>query len=536
MLKSLNNAFNKSMLALAAFVILCITASSSLFSQGSSATLTLVSQPKHVVNCYGSTGNILATLASVTFTTTVWDVYYQWYKETPTGFVAYSAPVINGSSLTFPALKDSMAGAYYCNVWAQDRGFPNDVTPVQTSQIRVISILQGTSITEQPMSMFGNVGETHHLTFKSHVYGTYGNAPTYAPTVQWFRDTVRAVAPNIGKLDTVTLADNSVYDGTKSSILSIMIDNAKRYGNYWATVSGQCGGATTAKAGLQAYPTVTINTQPKDASVCDGTEVMFNVAASSSNSSSMTYQWWANGSKLADQTTPKISGSTSATLTLKAVANVTNIKCQVMTIDGLASAISNTVSLTKNDAPVISSQPSGTISVQSGKPLVIEVGVASNASNTISWSKNNTPVAGQTSATLSITSATTSDAGQYVCVVTNGCGVVSSSACTVTIALIQDFTSVEEIDMNSLGLHETTPNPTNDVTNISFNLTNSSNVKLTISDVYGNQIATLFEGMSNSGIRNFSFSGNQFNLNSGVYFVTLSSAGMNQTKKFTLVK
>lgn len=502
----------------------------------SSATLTLTSQPKHVVNCYNATGVLLSCQGSVTFTGSNSDIYYQWYKESPTGFLPVGPAVINATSLNFAALQYSDAGAYFCKFWAQDTYDPSNVSITFTTTTRIVDVLQATVITEQPKSTFGKVGDIVHIGFDAHVYGTYGTNPTYKPTVQWYRDTVRTVAP-IGKLDTLTLADNIVYDGTKSDYLSITVDNAKRLGNYWAVVSGQCNSTTTTKAALSAPPTITVNTQPQSATVCNGTEVKFFVAATSSNSSTINYQWWANGASLVDQLSPKIAGSASATLTLAGSTTYTNIQCVFTQVDGLATATSNTASLGLKDGPMITSQPAATMSVQSGKPLVIEVGVASNPSNTITWYNGNNKVVGQTSSTLSIASATTSDAGVYNCVVNNDCGSTTSSGCTVTVSLVQDVTSsVEELDMNSLGLHETTPNPTNDVTNISFNLTNASNVKLTISDVYGNQVATLFEGMSNSGLRNFSFSANQFNLNSGVYFVTLSSAGLNQTKKFTLVK
>ena len=67
-------------------------------------------------------------------------------------------------------------------------------------------------------------------------------------------------------------------------------------------------------ATLTVYPTITITDQPDDASVAATKPATFNVAATTSDSSALSYQWLLNGNNLTD--TSLISGSTTPSLTI----------------------------------------------------------------------------------------------------------------------------------------------------------------------------------------------------------------------------
>lgn len=67
-------------------------------------------------------------------------------------------------------------------------------------------------------------------------------------------------------------------------------------------------------ATLTVYPTITITDQPDDASVAATKPATFNVAATTSDSSSLSYQWLLNGSNLTDSSL--VSGSTTPSLTI----------------------------------------------------------------------------------------------------------------------------------------------------------------------------------------------------------------------------
>lgn len=106
-------------------------------------------------------------------------------------------------------------------------------------------------------------------------------------------------------------------------------------------------------------------------------------------------------------------------------------------------------------------------------------------------------------------------------------------------------TDVQEI--NSLPvefkLMQNYPNPFNPDTNISYQLSSSSNVSLKVYDLLGREIATLVNEFKPAGIYNSQFSilnlpagrqGSQ--LTSGVYFYILNANNFTETKKMLLVK
>ncbi len=83
-------------------------------------------------------------------------------------------------------------------------------------------------------------------------------------------------------------------------------------------------------------------------------------------------------------------------------------------------------------------------------------------------------------------------------------------------------------------LYQSYPNPFNPVTNIKFDITSRSNVKLVIYDAAGRQVDELVNGELNAGT--YKAEWNAVNYSSGVYFYTLSSGSYRETKKMILIK
>ncbi|HEY3402532.1 MAG TPA: FG-GAP-like repeat-containing protein [Ohtaekwangia sp.] len=81
--------------------------------------------------------------------------------------------------------------------------------------------------------------------------------------------------------------------------------------------------------------------------------------------------------------------------------------------------------------------PSGTItpsaSVCVGQNVTITASASGTAPFTYQWKKGGTDISGATSASLIFTSITTTDAGNYTCVITNSCGNFTTSASTLTV-------------------------------------------------------------------------------------------------------
>jgi len=78
------------------------------------------------------------------------------------------------------------------------------------------------------------------------------------------------------------------------------------------------------------------------------------------------------------------------------------------------------------------------------------------------------------------------------------------------------------------------PNPFNPTTNISFSLANASNVKLTVFDATGREVATLINGYRNAGAQQVTFDASK--LASGIYLYQLNADGQIATGKMVLMK
>ena len=81
---------------------------------------------------------------------------------------------------------------------------------------------------------------------------------------------------------------------------------------------------------------------------------------------------------------------------------------------------------------------------------------------------------------------------------------------------------------------EAYPNPFNPETNISFFLTESSDIQLTVYDVQGREVMVLSEGFQTAGAHQVTMNASQ--LPSGVYFAALTAGSNQAVKKLLLVK
>jgi hypothetical protein len=78
------------------------------------------------------------------------------------------------------------------------------------------------------------------------------------------------------------------------------------------------------------------------------------------------------------------------------------------------------------------------------------------------------------------------------------------------------------------------PNPFNPVTTISYTLPKAADVKISVYDFLGNEVATLVDGMRSAGTHTTLFDG--ANLSSGIYFYKLQAEGRVISKKMALIK
>ena len=103
-----------------------------------------------------------------------------------------------------------------------------------------------------------------------------------------------------------------------------------------------------------------------------------------------------------------------------------------------------------------------------------------------------------------------------------------------------DVVKVEALTVKDFAVYQNYPNPFNPITSIKFKIPVDSKVKITVSNILGEELETLFEGPQNPGIHEVVWNGN--NYASGVYFANVQinaidgSSNFNKTIKMILNK
>lgn len=92
----------------------------------------------------------------------------------------------------------------------------------------------------------------------------------------------------------------------------------------------------------------------------------------------------------------------------------------------------------------------------------------------------------------------------------------------------------EPVLPESFMLNQNYPNPFNPSTIISFSLPESADIQLSIFDIMGRELKTLYRGYKSAGAHQVEFDGTDFV--SGVYFYRLTYGNQAQTRKMLLVK
>ncbi|NHZ85312.1 MAG: T9SS type A sorting domain-containing protein [Planctomycetia bacterium] len=88
-------------------------------------------------------------------------------------------------------------------------------------------------------------------------------------------------------------------------------------------------------------------------------------------------------------------------------------------------------------------------------------------------------------------------------------------------------------------LHQNFPNPFNPTTTIFYDVSKESNIKVTVFDLLGREIATLINQIEPIGSRSISWDGRDFTgnlVNAGVYIYQIETEAFIQTKKMVLLK
>ncbi len=170
---------------------------------------------------------------------------------------------------------------------------------------------------------------------------------------------------------------------------------------------------------MGSQPAVT--TDPVSTTACEGSSVTLSVTATGTG---LSYQWRRNGSP--------ISGARSATYTITPVNASTagNYDC-VVSGDCTPAVTSKQAVVGIAPQTAITAQPTD-VTVKVDQPFTLKV-TAVGSELRYSWSHNGAEIPGATTNTYSVASAKATDAGDYVVVVSGGCGEATSNTAKVIV-------------------------------------------------------------------------------------------------------
>lgn len=161
-----------------------------------------------------------------------------------------------------------------------------------------------------------------------------------------------------------------------------------------------------------------ISSQPSGTVVCLGDNTSFTVTATNADS----YQWQLNGTN--------VSGATSASLNINGVTNADGGSYTCIVTNTCGDVTTTAATLTVSPATAISTQPNGGTYCE-GDNVSLSV-TSTGGGLSYQWQLNGSNVSGATSASYSML-ASTSNNGDYTCIINGDCGNATSNTATVNV-------------------------------------------------------------------------------------------------------
>ena len=172
--------------------------------------------------------------------------------------------------------------------------------------------------------------------------------------------------------------------------------------------------------------------------------------------------------------------------------------------------------------------------IELGEQLKVEINANYHISN-IQWFKDGVAIPGATERQYMVKNSKLSDQGVYHASMLGPCREIESTPLYVRINYVPQA-SVETASAGGNALFQNEPNPAADIVKFKFNLDKNSNVRLVISDLFGNQVATVFDGMATEGMNVVEFKIYDKNISSGNYFYSIISDNFTDTKSMIILK
>jgi hypothetical protein len=364
----------------------------------SSVATVINTQPSSTVECIGQTATLSVSAVGASLT-------YQWKKG---GNSISNGANISGaqtSILTITSVSATDAADYTCDIFST-------CAATITSSTATLSVIAPVSIITQPASETWCSGVSNELS----VVASGGGTIVY----QWSKDGSN-------------LSDGSGITGSSASTVNVGSPTGSNAGNYAVRVSNSCNFITSSTAVVSVGAAPSIINQPTSISACStGTLAVFAVSVSGSG---LTYQWKKDGVNMSNG--GNISGVLTNTLTITSSTNSNegDYTVEVGSTCG-SSLVSNVATFSINsDVTSISVQPFSQ-SVCSGSNFSLAVTASGNGLS-YQWRKggialsNGTNISGSTSSILSISPASSTDAGSYTVTISSACAAALTSSAAV---------------------------------------------------------------------------------------------------------
>ncbi len=255
--------------------------------------------------------------------------------------------------------------------------------------------------------------------------------------------------------------------GATSATYTVASAAAANAGSYDVVVTNTCGTETSVAVTVTINDAPSITAQPTAQSNCSGSDVTFNVTATTATGT-LSYQWKKDGANIAGATTSSYTVAAST-------ANAGNYSVEVS--NGTCAVTSNAVALTVTPATSITTHPAAVTACQGNATFTV---VAAGANLTYQWRKNGTNIAGATNASYTIAVAEANE-GDYSVVVTGTCGSATSNAATLNHTFC---TSVPDVD-SDLASVIMMPNLVRDATVLRVQALRTAKVKWNVVDGQG---------------------------------------------------
>lgn len=327
---------------------------------------------------------------------------YAWYHNG-----SAISPTVNSNTLCFNPFAMTDTGQYYVQVSG------NGPCPMVTSNTSNITYTYPADITANPAA---NTDVCAGNTLTLNV--TASNVSTY----KWYKGTT-------------LLTDGGNVSGATTNSLSIANTTTATAGTYKVVAVGinGCTNDTSSNAVVTISTPLTFTAPlPISRNLCEAGTINESVSMSGSTSGSGSYvfSWTHNGTALA---------STTNNYTKSSITQAADAGRYIVRVAGAAScaAVYDTIDITVNKSPVITTQPNGTSPICLGSTLSISA-AASNTSG-IDWYKtgNTTPIQTNSTSptTYTKTNTTTTDAGTYYVIAKPlpACAQVTSNTVAVVI-------------------------------------------------------------------------------------------------------